>query len=473
MGKKRPFSKLTTATNSLNQQVDFVRAYAKDSHGHPYHEVHADNFMQILAGKEQWNQITDDQKLIINGILLAGEGKSYDELLSSALVLKMKTDDFIQTYLIDFGAYSTFEVDAQHYELILSGKREWSILPMDLKKIINAVLISYCGKGFEELCKDAEDLKNAIEQFLQTYVCDKNGIVYDMVDSKNYRNILAAQQDWQGLSPKVKDGINQVWEQLDFDQLLNMALMLDRTSKSFVKVYLSEKDGTLYQEVTIHNYEQLLSGWNYWKKLSKDQRILIDEILQAEDVKIYEDQIMDAREFERMFKAFVQCYVGNATGEIWTEVTTENYAQILAGEQAWEEMNPEEQEAVNRILMRHCGRDFDMFLNQAKAFQKNVMDFLQSYSQKQTMKQKEMNTPLEETIPTQEEVKSMEKAMQKQIEQAKILHKTTIPHGGIGADQSISYKNGKSDGKVMKGPVAVCGMLSIAAIALLGKKKKK
>lgn len=473
MGKKRPFSKLTTATNSLNQQVDFVRAYAKDSHGHPYHEVHADNFMQILAGKEQWNQITDDQKLIINGILLAGEGKSYDELLSSALVLKMKTDDFIQTYLIDFESYSTFEVDAQHYEQILSGKREWSILPMDLKKIINAVLISYCGKGFEELSKDAEDLKNAIEQFLQTYVCDKNGVVYDMVDSQNYRNILAAQQDWQGLSPKVKDGINQVWEQLDFDQLLNMALMLDRTSKSFVKVYLSEKDGTLYQEVTIHNYEQLLSGWNYWKKLSKDQRILIDEILQAEDVKIYEDQIMDAREFEHMFKAFVQCYVGNATGEIWTEVTTENYAQILAGEQAWEEMNPEEQEAVNRILMRHCGRDFDMFLNLAKAFQKNVMDFLQSYSQKQTMKQREMNTPLEETIPTQEEVKSMEKAMQKQIEQAKILHKTTITHGGIGADQSISYKNGKSDGKVMKGPVAVCGMLSIAAIALLGKKKKK
>ena len=478
MKQKTFSSKLSEATNSLNNRVIFVNAYAKDSHGHPYCEVTSNNFMQILTGANLWGQFTDDQRMIINGILLAGEGRRYDELLQEAVKLKAKTDDFIQTYLTDCGKESFHEVTAENYEQILSGKREWNMMPDDMKIITNVVLSMFHHHNYEDFLCEAESLKNTVESFLQSYACDESGVLYHKVTLQNYQKVLSAQNVWKQLDQRQKNSINLVWEQTSFDQLLNMAQMLESSSQSFVKVYISQRDGTLYHEATIHNYEQILSGWNFWKKLSKDQRTLIDELLEREDVKIYEDLVMDAREFDHMVKEFIRCYIHEEQEGEWLGVNAGNYARIMAGESVWEKLYLDEQDAVNKALLPQYGCGYESILKQAKDFQKNVIDFIQTYKQKESGELSKEQVVFQNMMKEQAtigsvDLKAMEEDMQKQIQQARRTHQTTNTHGSVQEEQKPIVKPAKQDNKAYKGPVAVCGMLSVAAIALLGKKKKK
>ena len=89
------------AVASLNQTVAFINRYAKDHHGHPFQDITSSNFMTILSGENIWNYMSADKKTIANGILLAAQSKSYDQMLAEAKRLKSKTDVFMHTYLMD------------------------------------------------------------------------------------------------------------------------------------------------------------------------------------------------------------------------------------------------------------------------------------------------------------------------------------------------------------------------------------
>lgn len=466
MEKKRHFSKLTTTAASLNQQVDFVRAYAKNKHGHPYQEVTVDNFMQILSGEHLWQQFNDDQKLIINGILMAGEGRNYEELVKDARKLKERSDDYLQMYMMDHHGSCYQEVMPENYEQILSGKREWKIMTEDIRQITDAVLISLSKHSYEQFLKEAVALKNTVENFLQRYVCGEAGVLYDHVDPNNYEHILSGEKAYRALSKKEQRCIDLSLEYTGYEQLLNMAQLLKNSTDSFVKVYVSQKSGELYERVTVDNYEQILSGWNFWKKLSKDQKQLIDQRLKEYDCKVYENMVLDAKDIDMQIKRFLQTYAMDGNRQLWQKVSAENYTQILSGAVEWNELEAEVQQAVNRVLARQGVDPFEHMLMDALDLQENILEFVTTYSEKERSSvcgkddRQEIDSAMDEF--SKEELDALKARLKEEQEQAS---KSIQPKQ---SSQSIKPEN-----KPYKTPVAVCGMLSIAAIALLGKKKKK
>lgn len=460
MEKKRPFSKLTSAAAALNQHVDFVRMYAKNAYGHPHCEVTSDNVMQILSGMNDWNHFNDDQKLIINGILLAGEGRSFDELIRDAVKLKEHTDDFLQTYFMDHNNTCFKEVLPENYEQILSGKREWKIMPAEIKEITNAVLSALSGYTYEQFQDEAQRLKNTVENFLKRYAYGESGTLYDHVDADNYKHILAGEQDWRSLSQKEQHCIDMTWRDTGFEQLLNMAQLLQNSTKSFVKVYVSSRSGELYEKVSVGNYEQILSGWNFWKRLSKDQKQLIDAVLKEHESKIYENLVLDAKDIELQIKGFIQNYASDGNHCIWKKINAENYAQFLSGAQAWHQLEVDEQQAVNRILSNQGAETFEHMLMEARELQENLLNFVKTCAEKKPIEDaKEVSAVMDEISKEQLYVLKPrlqeEKADAESFIESKRIHKE------------------KADVKGYKTPAAICGMLSIAAFALLGKKKKK
>lgn len=467
--------KKESAVASLNQTVAFVSRHAKDHNGHPFQDITPENFMTILSGEHTWNYLSADRKTIANGILLAAQSKSYDQMLAEAKMLKSKTNTFMRTYLMDEEENIYQEVCANRYEKIMQGKDAFEAMDEDIKAVVNAILKANGGSTYEQMLSEANSLSKTVDTFLSTHMKGKDGKYYTGVDALNYRKILSGEIDWNLLSPRTKEAINAKLDQ-PYEQLLNVAQMLDSSTKSFVKVYISTQAGEIYSEIDIHNYEQILLGKSFWKRMSKMEKDIINQILLDQDFKIYEDLILDAKEVEYMLQEFVNLYMSNQDG-IFQEVSAENYSIILSGEEDWNAMIEDEKKAINQQLLMQGTHTYEEMLSQAKLFYKNIISFIKTYAKKKpnledlTKQQKDaVQAIMEENDCTSyDDLRAMASCMVESYQTpVRVIHKPNEIK-----NKETKEKIMKLEEKAYKSTLAVAGVVSIAAAALLGKKKKK
>lgn len=467
--------KKESAVASLNQTVAFINRHAKDHNGHPFQNITPENFMTILSGEYTWNYLCADKKTIANGILLAAQSKSYDQMLAEAKILKSKTNTFMHTYLMDDEENIYQDVNANQYEKIMQGKDAFDAMDEDIKATVNAILQSNGGSSYEQMFSEANSLSKTVDTFLSTHLKDENGKYYTSVDASNYQKILLGEIDWNLLSPRTKEAINAKLDQ-HYEQLLNVAQMLDSSTKSFVKVYISTKAGEIHSEIDIHNYEQILLGKSFWKRMSKMEKDIINQILLDQDCKIYEDLILDAKEVECMLQEFVNLYMSNQDG-IFQEVSAENYSIILSGEEDWNAMIEDEKKAINQQLLMQGTHTYEEMLSQAKLFYKNIISFIKTYAKKKpnledlTKQQKDaVQAIMEENDCTSyDDLRAMASCMVESYQTPmRVIHKPNEIR-----NKETKEKIMKLEEKAYKSTLAVAGVVSIAAAALLGKKKKK
>ena len=463
------------AVASLNQTVAFINRYAKDHHGHPFQDITSSNFMTILSGENIWNYMSADKKTIANGILLAAQSKSYDQMLAEAKRLKSKTDVFMHTYLMDDEENIYQEVCANQYEQIMLGKSAYEGMEDEIKAAVNAILQANGGSTYEQMLSEANSLSKTVETFLSSHMIGEDGRCYFSVDASNYQKILSGEIDWNLLSLRTKEAINAKLNQ-PYEQLLNVAQMLDSSTKSFVKVYVSNQDREIYSEIDIHNYEQIMLGRSYWKRMSKMEKEIIDQILLNHDCKIYEDFILDAKEVEYMLQEFISLYMSDQNGA-FQEVSAENYSIILSGEEDWNAMSEDEKKAINQQLLMQGTHTYEEMLSQAKLFYKNIISFIKTYAKKKpnpedlTKQQKDAVQAImeENNCTSYDDLRAMASCMVESYQTpVRVIHKPKEIKNTETKDKIM-----KLEEKAYKSTLAVAGVVSIAAAALLGKRKKK
>ena len=463
------------AVASLNQTVAFVNRHAKDYNGHPFQDITSKNFMTILSGEHTWNYLSADKKTIANGILLAAQSKSYDQMLAEAKRLKSKTNDFMCTYLMDDEGAIYQGVYAEQYEKIIQGKDAFEDMEEELKAVVNAILQTNGGSSYEQMLSEAISLSKTVETFLSTHMCEEENVYFTNVDASNYQKILSGEIDWNLLSPRSQKAIN-IKLDTPYEQLLNIAQMLDSSTKSFVKVYISSPSGELYSDIDIHNYEQVMLGKSFWKRISKMEKTIINQILLDHDRKIYEDLMLDAKEVEYMLQEFINLYMSNQDG-IFQEVSAENYSIILSGEEDWNAMSVDEKNAINQQLRKQETLTYEEMLSQAKLFYKNIISFIKTYAKKKpnpedlTKQQKDAVQAImeENNCTSYDDLRAMASCMVESYRTpVRVIHKPNEIR-----NKETREKIMKLEEKAYKSTLAVAGVVSIAAAALLGKKKKK
>lgn len=284
----------------MTGSVKFVNQYTKDKNGRPYTKVNAANFIQILEGKQMWECMPSSQKNIIHGLLLTQNSKSFDELIKAADQIKEAAQGFLQRWLFENDT-PQYTLTVGNYEGILQGVQEWDELSTEERKAIHALLTYHQGESYPILYERAMHVKKETESFINSYLMDQDGSLCTQVDKDHYKKILEGEAVWQKKSPLIKAAIDQRMNQPHYLELLNGALMLLDTCKRFIEDYLSSVESDLYEEVNEENMHQILQGAEVWKRMTENQKMIINETLMLHDRKLFEDMLDDARtiQYER------------------------------------------------------------------------------------------------------------------------------------------------------------------------------
>ena len=192
---------------------DFVNAFTTGKDG-LYKEINSNNADQILAGKESWAEMTDEQKAKANALIEAGTDgaiATYDDyVLACETFVKEEADKFVKNYLTGEDGQMYKEATAKNYEQILSGKADWDKKSQAEKDAINAALIANGGKSYEDLLKLSGEIKENSDSFIKKYLTGQDGQIYKEATRQNYQQILSGKEAWDKMSQDEKDAINAV-----------------------------------------------------------------------------------------------------------------------------------------------------------------------------------------------------------------------------------------------------------------------
>ena len=299
------YDDLLKAAQTVEEHAnDFIKNYVSDDEGNIYKAATAENYEQILSGKDSWDKLTSDEKDAINAILTADGGKTYEALLEEVETINEHVNDFIKNYVSDEKGNVYKVATAQNYGQLLNGKSTWEGYTQEEKDAINAILVAKGGKTYEELLKSAEALFDNTVDFIVKYLADDKGNIYKAATAQNYAQILSGKDAWDKLSQEEKDAINTVLTYnggKTYEELLKISETLETNSTSFIKKYVSNDKG-IYKVATKDNYAQILSGKAEWDKMTQDQKDAINAILLANGGKAYDDLLKQAEEIKKSVK---------------------------------------------------------------------------------------------------------------------------------------------------------------------------
>ncbi len=363
--------------------MGFEDSYLTGSDGELYTEANADNYEQILAGESDWEALSDEAKEQINADLTAAwqaagnDGElTYPMLLEQAKAIA-DANAFEETYLTGSDGELYTEANADNYEQILAGESDWDALSDEAKEQINADLTAaWQAAGndgeltYPMLLEQAKAIADA-NAFEEAYLTGSDGELYTAATADNYEQILAGASDWADMSDEAKAQVNAdltaAWQaagnegELTYDDLLAQAFQL---------AYLTDDSGNgPYTEATLDNMDQILAGADDWALMSDEAKAAVNAALQeasGDDSLTYD---------ELLARAFMLKYLSDEDGNLYTEVTADNYEQIMSGEADWYRLSPEAQALVNLYLTaawQDAGNEgeltYPMLLEEAKAF---------------------------------------------------------------------------------------------------------
>ncbi len=365
------YNDLFENADKLNKDSDqFIKDNLTDGDGELFLDANADNYEAIIDLAEKWDALSDDVKQAINDKLVANGGKTIEDLTTASKDIEEAKNGFIAEYVSDEDGNIYKEMDSTNYEQILSGLPEWDTLSKDEKAAINNELKASVGKTYDDMIAKAEEMEKARDSFVEKYVSDKDGNVYKEVNSTNYEQVLSGLAEWNKLSDDEKAAINNQLKAAgskSYDELIAKAQDVEKTTSSFVDKYVSDKDGNIYKELNASNYEQILSGLAEWNKLSDDEKAAINNQLKAAGSKSYDELIAKAQDMQKAANSFVDKYLSDKDGNVYKEVNSSNYQQILSGKDAWSKLSQAEKDAINAILMEKMGKTYEQLLVSAVA----------------------------------------------------------------------------------------------------------
>ncbi len=376
---------LEQAQALLDTANAFIASYVSDNDpDNPYESATMANFRTILDGEEPWNALSADEQAVVNELLMASVGKTYEDLLLEAEqdVEQLFENDYLRAEE-DGDLY--IEATKDNYLQILSGADDWELLNDAERELINADLTAAWqaagGEGeltYPMLLLQAQAIADANE-FEEKYLTGSDGTLYLEANADNYEQILSGLDDWNNMSDEAKAQVNAdltaAWQAAGHDGELTYE---DLLAQAFQLAYLTDEDGNgPYTAATIDNYEQILAGADDWAKMSDEAKAAVNAALTAANGGVpltYDDLLEQAKAFESA-NAFIYNFVSdNDVSNPYLEATVDNYQRILAGEDTWNAMSKAEQDAVNAILTaawQAAGHDgeltYPMLLEWAKA----------------------------------------------------------------------------------------------------------
>ncbi len=87
------YEDLLAQAKAYEVAADFVDEYVRGSDGYTYKEATPANYLQILAGEDEWIAMTQAERDAVNAILAANGSPTYEELLAQAKALAAGQDE--------------------------------------------------------------------------------------------------------------------------------------------------------------------------------------------------------------------------------------------------------------------------------------------------------------------------------------------------------------------------------------------
>ena len=293
---------LLRVTNHMTESIGFVNTYMKDRNGQGYKKATVVNYMQILAGEKLWNDYAFHQRDIINGFGLTQNCKSYEALVKEARSLKLKAEKFLERFVYGEHKEPQYTLTADNFLRVLQGVNVWNTLSSEERKGIHTMLSYHQGESFPMLYERAMHVKKAAETFIASYMKVADGLRFTMVDNSNYLIILSGEKAWKEKPVLIQKAIDHMMNHPVYEQLLNGAVMLMDTTRQFIENFVSDQNGALFEVVTKENCSLILKGKITWKRMTKNQRVIINEMLKAQGCKQYDDLLDDARVLQYEFQ---------------------------------------------------------------------------------------------------------------------------------------------------------------------------
>ena len=368
--------------------ADFIDAYLNDNaDGTVYDDVTSANIDSIVSGQDPWNNLTEEQKTIVNQTIAAlneekadVDYRTYQDYLDDvAAVMENSKTAFIEEYVSDEQGEVYKESTVDIYYHLLSGKETWDGLSQAEKNAIDEALVAAGSKPYEELLNGAKDAVDAsANDFIGKYVSDSEHNIYKHITGENYAQIISGLETWNNLNQAEKDAVNQMlteaggktYEEL-FEQAQNY---LDMATNAFIKKHMTDDKGKVIIKVSQDTYDKILGAESDFNKLPQDQKDEINRKLrEAGSEKTYEQLLAEAKKaVSASADGFIDKYVSDIKKNIYKNADKNNYKQILSGEDVWNSLTQSEKDAVNKALIAAGGKTYEELIAVAKSVEAAV-----------------------------------------------------------------------------------------------------
>ncbi|WP_156501505.1 hypothetical protein [Denitrobacterium detoxificans] len=291
----------------------------------------------------------------VNGT--AGAGGEGSPAGDSGAIDYSPAEEFVTAYLTSSGTIFA-DVDGTNYGQIIAASDAWDALSDVQKEHVNQMLADNGNTADANTYPELLATATAGTNFVSLYLTD-NEEVYSTATAANHTKIAMGATPWEALSEASKAVVNaqlatngNTADNDTYPELLAQATALQDEADNFIGTYLTGANG-IYKTPTAANNAQVLSGAVAWNALSDDVKAIINETLadngNAEAYDTYPELLAAAQEQAANADAFIAAYVSNE-GAIIEAPSADTAAQVIAGNDAWNELTTEEQLLVDAAL---------------------------------------------------------------------------------------------------------------------------
>ena len=344
-------------------------------------EVNQKTLDAILSAESEYSTLTQSEKDEVNAKLKAsGSTQTYEEMLAEAKVMLTETTNhFIENHMTQNNEIIT-KVKISTLDNIIGGEDDFNALTYAQKAEINAKLkTAGATQTYEEMLADAHMLaKENASTFVKDYLTVDNQVVTE-VNQKTLDAILSAESEYSTLTQSEKDEVNaklkasgstQTYEEM----LAKAKAMLEGTADGFLKIHMTDSRNELITVVTRENLDKIINGEMDFNALTAAQKNKVNaELKAAGATQTYEEMLATAKKMvQQNANDFIDKYVSDRSRNIYKTANQSNYAQILSGQEVWNQLSESEKNAINELLIHSGGKTYEELLKQANEIKKSV-----------------------------------------------------------------------------------------------------
>lgn len=331
--------------------------------------------------KNHGKDLTVQQQAIVDQIIKDGSNfTTYQDYLDNAdKYLDQYSTKFIKNHMTQDNDIIT-EVKLSTLDNILGGEKEFGELSQSEKNAINKKLkTAGATQTYEEMLTDAHMLaKENASTFVKDYLTVDNQVVTE-VNQKTLDAILSAESEYSTLTQSEKDEVNaklkasgstQTYEEM----LAKAKAMLEGTADGFLKIHMTDSRNELITVVTRENLDKIINGEMDFNALTAAQKNKVNaELKAAGATQTYEEMLATAKKMvQQNANDFIDKYVSDRSRNIYKTANQSNYAQILSGQEVWNQLSESEKNAINELLIHSGGKTYEELLKQANEIKKSV-----------------------------------------------------------------------------------------------------